>query len=235
MVSSRVQSTLQFKTRPETTDAKVVDEVVKRNVYEHKKFGFLLSSCPVWLDLGANIGTFSCLASSRGSRVVAFEPEPENFSLLQENVATNKSNVLCIPHGVVAGQSGTLNLYVCGGDYNKYRHTIFKKRGRQAIQIQVENFMSVLKEHRPNGIKIDIEGAEIEMLESVKKWPSHVTHIVFEYSFDIDPSIARFKKIIDHLSEDFDVHHRKVDWTAEKYLFWPAALVAYAKRKTSQQ
>jgi hypothetical protein len=56
---------MEFRTRPDTTDAKVIDEVVKRNVYEHKKFGFLLSDCPTWLDLGANIG--KCAANGRCS------------------------------------------------------------------------------------------------------------------------------------------------------------------------
>ena len=221
---------MEFRTRPDTTDAKVIDEVVKRNVYEHKKFGFLLSDCPIWLDLGANIGTFSCLASSRGSKVIAFEPEPDNFALLEHNVAQNKSQVTCVPKGVVAGPTGTLDLYVCKGDYNKYRHTIFKKRGRQAIQIHVENFQEVLTKYKPNGIKIAIEGAEIEILESVTQWPSHVTHLVFEYSFDVDPSIARFRAIIERLQETFQVHHRKVDWTREKYDYFPAALIVYAKR-----
>ena len=221
---------MEFRTRPETTDAKVIDEVIKRNVYEHKKFGFHVAECPVWLDLGANIGTFSCLASSKGSRVIAFEPEPDNFELLEHNVALNKSNVTCLQKGVVAGPTGTLDLYVCKGSYNKYRHTIFKKRGREAIQIQVENIQKVLEKYKPNGVKIDIEGAEIDILESMTVWPEHVTHLVFEYSFDIDPSIARFRTIIERLQQTFTVHHRKVDWTREKYDYFPAALIVYAKK-----
>jgi FkbM family methyltransferase len=220
---------MQFKTRPDTTDAKVIDEVIKRNVYEHKKFGFFIRDCPIWLDLGGNIGTFTWLASSKGSKVFSFEPEPENFELLVENTKDCKQ-VHVFQEGVVAGPDGTLDLYICKGDYNKYRHTIFKKRGRQSIQIKVRNFQKVLEEFRPSGIKIDIEGAEIELLESVEKWPDHVTHIVFEYSFDIDPSIARFKSIIDSLSKQFQVHHRKVDWTLEKWMYFPQAILVYCKR-----
>lgn len=85
---------MNFTTRPGTTDQKVIEEVIKRNVYEHKKFGFFIKDCPIWLDLGANIGTFTCLASSKGSCVVSFEPEPDNFKLLGENITLNDSKIL---------------------------------------------------------------------------------------------------------------------------------------------
>ena len=222
---------MNFTTRPGTTDQKVIDEVIKRNVYEHKKFGFFIKDCPIWLDLGANIGTFTCLASSKGSHVVSFEPESDNFKLLGENITLNDSkNTIVFQEGVVAGPDSTIDLYLCKGEYNKYRHTIFKKRGRQSIKINVRNFKKVLEEFKPNGIKIDIEGAEIELLESIENWPSYVTHIAFEYSFDIDPSIARFKKIVDHLATQFQVQHRKVDWTLEKWLYFPQAIIVYCKR-----
>ena len=223
---------MNFSTRPDTTDQKVIDEVVTRNVYEHKKFGFKIDECPVWLDLGANIGTFTCLASSKGCRVVAFEPEPDNFRLLTENVRLNSClQATLFQEGVVAGPDGTLDLYLCKGDSNKYRHTIFKRRGRQSISITTRNFQKVLDEYKPNGVKIDIEGAEIELLESVVTWPDHVTHIVFEYSFDVDPSIARFKAIVDSLATQFRVFHRRVDWTLEKWMWFPQAILVYCKRE----
>lgn len=223
---------MNFVTRPDTTDQKVIDEVIKRNVYEHKKFGFKIVDCPTWLDLGANIGTFTCLASSKGCRVVSFEPEPDNFRLLSENISLNScTNITTIKEGVVAGRDALKELYLCKGEYNKYRHTIFKKRGRESIFIKVRNFQNVLEEYKPNGVKIDIEGAEIELLESITVWPDYVTHLVFEYSFDIDPSISRFKAIIDSLSSQFDVHHRKVDWTLDKWLWFPQAILVYCKRR----
>lgn len=222
---------LNFVTRPDTTDQKVIDEVITRHVYEHKRFGFQIQNCPLWLDLGANIGTFSCLAASKGSKVIAFEPEPDNFELLNANIKLNSlKGITVFQEGVVAGPDGTLDLYLCKGDYNKYRHTIFKKRGRASISIKVRNFQKVLEEFRPDGVKIDIEGAEIELLESMKVWPEHVKQVAFEYSFDIDPSMKRFRDIIDLLKTQFQVHHRKVDWTIEKWVWFPQAILVYCKR-----
>lgn len=223
--------TLQFATRDNTTDQKVIHEVIKQNVYERRKMNFFIKDSPVWLDLGANIGTFTCLALSKGCRVIAFEPEPDNFRLLNENVELNKlSGVQCYQEGVVAGESGDLQLYICKGDYNKYRHTIYKKRGRESITIKVRNFKSILEEFKPTGIKIDIEGAEIEILESMKEFPDFVTHIVFEYSFDFDKSIKRFKNIIESLSKQFEIFHRAFDDTKETWDFYPPAIIVYCNR-----
>lgn len=222
---------LNFITRPNTTDDKVIIEVIKKNVYERKKMNFFIKDSPVWLDLGGNIGTFTCLAASKECSVITFEPEPDNFKLLTENVELNKSkNVTLYQEGVVAGSDGILDLYVCKGNYNKYRHTIHKVRGRQTITIQVKNFKSILEKFKPTGVKIDIEGAEIEILESMKEWPDFVTHIVFEYSFDVDKSIPRFKAIIDSLSKQYKVFHSKFDETKEKWEFYPFAIIVYCKR-----
>jgi hypothetical protein len=73
--------------RKGTTDEKVIIEVFKTNVYEKPKVGFYIEAGDRWLDLGGNIGTFSMLALARnGAKVVTYEPEPENMSLLKKNL-----------------------------------------------------------------------------------------------------------------------------------------------------
>jgi len=228
---------MEFETRPDTTDQKVIDEVIKRNVYERKKDNFFLKDAPIWLDLGGNIGTFTCKACNSGcKKVISFEPEIDNFNLLKRNIKKNNfsKKVTPIRAGVVAQENiKELKLYLCKGNYNKYRHTIFKKRGRQSIKIPVQNFKKILKKYRPNGIKIDIEGAEIEILESMKPsdWPKHVTHLVFEYTFDVDPSVDRFRKIIENLKQNFEfVHHKKMSPDLKEYKFWPPCVNVFCKK-----
>jgi len=228
---------MEFETRPNTTDQKVIEEVITKNSYERKKDKFFLKDAPIWLDLGGNIGTFTCKACNEGcKKVITFEPENENYKLLLKNIEKNNfmEKVIPIQAGVIAKENvSELDLYICKGDYNKYRHTIFKKKGRSTMTIKVQNFKKVLKKYKPNGVKLDIEGAEIEILESMKPedWPDHVTHLVFEYSFDVDPSIKRFKNIIDNLKSHFSfVHHRKMHWDQEEYKFWPPATLIFCKK-----
>ena len=63
-----------------TTDRVVVDEVVKYIPYPRP------GPREVVLDFGAHIGAFSILAARAGARVLAFEPDPANFALLEKNV-----------------------------------------------------------------------------------------------------------------------------------------------------
>lgn len=63
--------------------------MIKRNVYEKKKLNFLIEKDDIWLDLGANIGTFSLLCFKQDSKVIGFEPKPENYEILKKNIEKN--------------------------------------------------------------------------------------------------------------------------------------------------
>jgi len=44
----------------------------------------------VLFDVGANVGIYSIFAAKRGVKVYAFEPESQNFAILQKNIWLNK-------------------------------------------------------------------------------------------------------------------------------------------------
>ena len=75
---------------------KVISERLRREgvwePYETHLVLNLLEPGGVFVDVGANLGYFSILAAAcvgeRG-RVYAFEPDPDNFALLQANSETN--------------------------------------------------------------------------------------------------------------------------------------------------
>jgi len=52
------------------------------------------------------------------------------------------------------------------------------------------------------GVKLDIEGMEMEVLEEVTDWRG-VKRLAFEYSHEYDDSGPRFRKIMDHLRSHF--------------------------------
>lgn len=222
--------------RPQTTDEKVIDEVLKRNVYERQSLDFLIEEGETWLDLGANIGTFSLICLSRGARVVSFEPEPENYQMLVRNIDNNphfvkKTRVKAFKKAVGL-QNGIAPLYLCKGDYNKYRHTLCPKRGRVKIEISVVSITDVIKKYKPTCIKMDIEGAEIEILEGMLlKSFDGIHKLVFEYSFDVDRSIPRFMAIIKKLRQCFAmVHYDKVRSDELEYKYFPACTLVFCKK-----
>jgi FkbM family methyltransferase len=225
---------LTISIRPNTTDEKVVKEVLQQVVYEKPSIGFFIETGETWLDLGSNIGTFSLLALTRGAKVFAYEPEPENYSLTCKNVEKNFGQTTSFSafQQAVHTQDGVANLYLCKGDYNKYRHTLYPKRGRTVLPVSQIGIKSILQKHKNiENIKMDIEGIEIDLLEhlTLEDYQEfNIRKMVIEYSFDIDASIPRFIKIMDCLKKYFPhVHWTKVKENEEFYHYFPAATLVF--------
>lgn len=226
---------MSFFVREGTTDSKVIDEIIDRRTYQHKRLGFDILPDDVWLDLGANIGIFSCFVIARGGKVYGFEPEKNNFEMLKQNIKKTKSEYKN-PKGIkvfkegVSTTTGTVKLYLTKNPENKYRHTIIPRKGRDTVTIKVKSMDDILKEHTDiNAVKMDIEGIEIEILENFNGWKKYgIKKLVLEYSFDIDPSIPRFAKIIANLQKYFrTVHFTKVDLTQKEYKFFPPQTIVF--------
>src|SRR5260370_33118079 len=67
----------------------VIPELIQGNMYRGEMLAAALQDVegPV-LDCGAHIGVFSVLLASNGVKqpIHAFEPEPENYALLERNI-----------------------------------------------------------------------------------------------------------------------------------------------------
>jgi len=214
-----------FNTRPNTTDQQVIKEVIKNKCYLKK--GITIESTDVWLDLGANIGTFTVQAALLGAKVIAFEPEPENYKLLLENISLNKVEDRVISHqAAISMKTGTSDLYLGSSEYQKYTHTLFRIRGRNSIPVKTCNIQDYLG--LVNAVKMDIEGTEIEILESIDDWK--VKKLVFEYSFNRDRSIGRFNAIIDKLRRSYTVNFKKMP-DSETYDYFPSGVLVYCLLK----
>lgn len=227
--------TVSILCRPNTTDEKVIDEVLKKNVYEKPKIDFYVEPTDRWLDLGANIGTFSLLCLTRGASIISYEPEPTNFDLLKTNIENNFTDGFQLVQEAVDVRDGNLPLFVCKGEYNKYRHTLTPVRGRATLNVPVSNIIDVIRIHQPTAIKLDIEGSEIlilELLSSNDYRNFNIKKMVFEYSFDKDMSISRFHSIIRRLKEYFDiVYYRNFNETEELYIYHPKMMMVYCLTK----
>jgi FkbM family methyltransferase len=125
------------------------------------------------LDVGANIGYYTLLLAKlvgEQGRVFAFEPEPENFKLLQKNVAlSGYGNVVLIPKAA-SNFTGTARLYL--SDCNKGDHRMCDSgESRDSISIstvRVDDELGDLK--RPvRFIKMDIQGHEANALQGMNE------------------------------------------------------------------
>lgn len=137
----------------------------------------------VVVDLGANIGYFTLLASQlvgKGGKVFCFEPEPRNFKFLSKNIEINNYTQASAFQKAVSDKNGKTQLFVC--DYDTGHHTINQykgiesySRGREtkehAVEIETVTLDSFLtgKTDRVDVIKMDVEGAEMLALAGMDR------------------------------------------------------------------
>lgn len=131
----------------------------------------------VILDIGAYIGLFTILASRQvgdEGLVIAIEADPANFDLLQKNIRENGlTNVRALCVGV--GETpGTLYLH-SRGNCSELSTEREMRRGNSTMvgtPIPVTTIDTICHQHdlrRVSFIKMDIEGAELTVLNGARK------------------------------------------------------------------
>ena len=94
------------------------------------------------LEIGANIGfftlLFSRLAGEKG-KVFAFEPDPDNFRLLEKNAQANGcTNTVCVKKAV-SDRTGTEQLFV--SEEHRGDHRLFDSHdGRPSVEVETRGF-----------------------------------------------------------------------------------------------
>jgi len=139
------------------------------------------------LDIGGNIGLytlhFARLVGPEG-KVHSFEPDPENFSLLQQNVEANGYANVTLENKAVSENNGKLRLF--RSPMNLGDHRIFDSGDdRESIEIESIALDEYFAERVPTirFIKMDIQGSECLALAGMKKLIGHQEklHLMVEF------------------------------------------------------
>lgn len=160
----------RFRNRVRIKSLEAVDTSSIAVIFIKKDYGPVEDHSTV-IDIGANIGTYTVYAatSARNTKVYSFEPLPNSYDVLTENIRINHLEDRVFPFRVgVASKKETRKLYV--GDGSPF-HSLYSggRDGRPCVDIPCVSLGDILDE---NGIdacdllKIDCEGAEYEILYS---------------------------------------------------------------------
>lgn len=135
----------------------------------------------VFFDIGANVGSYSVYAAKRGVDVVAFEPESQNYALLNRNIYLNAlaERAMCL-NIALSDRAGLDYLYLSDfsagealhnyGERLDWRHESFEPSYRQGvIAYSLDSFLSAFPERFPAHIKIDVDGAELKIVCGAEK------------------------------------------------------------------
>lgn len=150
------------------------------------------NNTPLIFDCGANIG-MSILYFKKlfpNASIVAFEPNPQAFSLLKKNVEGNKLTNVTIHNIGLSSISGTIDFYL-GSDSGSGSlvGSIFKERGgKNLIKVQTSKLSDFFSTNNVDLVKIDIEGAETQVLDDLFSTNSisKAKQYIIEYHHRID-------------------------------------------------
>ncbi len=134
---------------------------------------------PLIIDCGANIGT-SCLFFRKSfpeARIIAIEADPEIFETLKGNLRRNNldSGIEFINKAVWINNDG-VSFTPDGADGGSIKPGV-----NNGIAIPSIRLRDLLKNHHVDFLKIDIEGAENDVLPDCADSLSNVDHMFIEY------------------------------------------------------
>jgi FkbM family methyltransferase len=184
------------------------------------------------VDIGAHIGKYTIIASkmvgSKG-KVIAIEAHPVNYDILKQNIELNNlSNVIALNYAVHS-QETMVKLYEPGQEegftiYNTIMTDRIPLNNQKYIEVKANTLDSLLFENgtkEVNWIKIDVEGAEYEVLKGATNILSSSKDISLLIEIhNLSGNKKNFYEPIIHLleSKNYKLSFKKIYGTDERHI-----------------
>jgi FkbM family methyltransferase len=154
----------------------VIHEIRGENP-EYRVMRELLSPGDTFIDVGANFGTFSLLASrlvGESGRVIAIEPQPRLVELIRRSAIINRFGNLQVVNAACGSAPGTVTLLIPVADSG--RAGIFPQfsgnhehESLSVPVVQLDQIVSSGDTHANVVIKVDVEGSEVAVLDGAQR------------------------------------------------------------------
>lgn len=152
------------------------NELFQKKIYNFKPE----TSTPVVFDCGSNIGLSVLYFKSLypESVIHAYEPDSSNFKLLRQNVASNKLENVQLNEAAIWRQNGVIKFTAAGSEASRIN---FEQSEKSATVKAVRLADELNRYKKIDFLKIDIEGAEYEVLKDCQPYLSIVDNLFLEY------------------------------------------------------
>ena len=187
------QRLLTLRTRlaehPLVFRANTTDRAVFRQIFIDREFAPLddLESVGLVVDCGANVGYSAAYFLSRfpGCTVVAVEPEPSTFAVLERNLRPYRGRVEAMNLGVWS-HPARLQIVAESRALGAWGIQVREARHGEPADVDAIDIATILRRSdydRISLLKVDIEGAEAVIFDDAP-WLEHVDNIVIELHGD---------------------------------------------------
>lgn len=166
----------------------------------------------LFIDVGANIGIYSIPAAMfHGQEVIAIEPEPSNYSILNANIQLNKIDKAKIRAAQLAistkHDSQIVELFLAGNIPGASGHQIANNQDTLLNTLQTKrpsayaycrSLKSIIQNHRKPGqeinIKVDVDGIEADVCESL--FEDNLLNSISSLQIELGPHLIKEHRIL---------------------------------------
>jgi len=186
---------------------------VSKSMGEPLDVNFMLNREDTWLDIGGHMGFFAIRMAKQFSKIkkiVSYEALPHNVSFALENIKLNAVEDRCevVQKAIGSTDDKKIDFFI---STDSGKHSILKIRGRENISVPAININDAIRESGATAIKMDVEGAEYDLIKAVTDW-SQIRLIVVEWHFNALRALRKgkdhrtdlFNEIMHILEENFD-------------------------------
>jgi len=143
--------------------------------YEKDNYNFLRNQVKPGMhiiDIGAHLGLFAVVSSQLAGdtgKIVCFEPTPGTYAVLNQTLKLNQCNNVIPVQGAVSDKEGTAIFYVSeiGGCNSNSLVKNKPEKETKGYEVKLFTIDKIVQQYAliPNLIKIDAEGAELDVLK----------------------------------------------------------------------
>lgn len=165
-------------------------KTIYKEIFVDEEYKFNSSSkSPYILDCGSHIGLSILYFKSKypNAKIIGFEPNPDSFEILEENIAKNHLKNVELINAAVSDTEGSTKLFsykyeriawTWGGsiNYNQWGDAE-SETGKEVKTVKLSSYI----DKKVDLIKLDIEGSEQKVIVDIKDNLKLVKEIILEY------------------------------------------------------
>lgn len=194
----------------------LLGEIFVRNEYYFQTSDI----APIIVDCGAEVGFtvayFKFLYPK--SRIIAFEPDPANFNLLQKNIKTNGFSDITVFNQAVSDRSGHAKFYTSHQPGSLRGSLVKERQSERQVTVEMVRLANSIKSKKIAYLKMDIEGYESVVIADLVRAHvlKNINQIGIEYHHHIAPSdpsrFSRFLSLLEGQGFKYQLSTRTVPY-----------------------